>query len=282
MEPKPGASYESQLFEQLKEIILRDDRIVLEELKAQLNDPKLLEQRVGPLIESQLEVLRQNFPDTYYKVVDNIVQTRLRTSQDEILDTIYPVMGKMIRKYIQKQIASLRREMSEQIYQTFNSGVPGRIRFALFGMSRRDKKKMFARAKMQKVEEAFVVEQHSGILLGSASKGETIDRDLIAGMLTAIKSFVEDAFKKGDKDLEQINYGDYSIHIFNNYNCYISVVVGGSLLPEEREFMEERIQQFAENKLLSILRGDENARHLQLRKGLEDLFFPEPKIRDDQ
>ena len=31
----------------------------------------------------------------------------------------------------------------------------------------------------------------SGILLGSASRNETIDLDVVAGMLTAIKQFVE-------------------------------------------------------------------------------------------
>jgi hypothetical protein len=264
---------EDQLLEQLRDILLREDRTRLEELQIQLNDPKQLNQRVAPLIERELVILKEHFPDAYFKVVDNMIQARLKTSQKEILDNAYPVMGKMIRKYVQLQFDQLREEINDRIYETFNTGILGRIKYALFGFSNREKEWMLAQSKMAQVEEVFVVEQHSGILLGSASSQETIDRDLVAGMLTAIKSFVEDAFKQGGTDLECIQYGNYAIHVYNYFTCYLAVVVIGTLTREEKEFLDQRTRQFAEKSLLSILRNVTGNKNLAIRQKLEKVYF---------
>ena len=44
-------------------------------------------------------------------------------------------------------------------------------------------------------------------------KTEAMDEDMVAGMLTAIKSFVEDAFKGGNMELERIDYELFTIHL---------------------------------------------------------------------
>jgi len=50
---------------------------------------------------------------------------------------------------------------------------------------------------------------------------------MLAGMLTAIKSFVEDAFMSEEQNLETINYELYTLHIQNFYNYYITAVISG-------------------------------------------------------
>ena len=67
---------------------------------------------------------------------------------------------------------------------------------------------------------------------------ETIDKDMISGMLTAIKSFVEDAFKTGNDNLESIEYGLYNIHIQNFKTYYIAVVVHGVFDTNYQEKLE--------------------------------------------
>ncbi|MCB0705991.1 MAG: hypothetical protein KDC34_11800 [Saprospiraceae bacterium] len=273
MDRNPQKVIEDQLLLQLKDVLLREDRVALQELRSNLEDPVQLEQRVGPLIEYQLGMLRSNFPEAYYNVVDKMIQARLKVSQGEIMDTIYPVLGKMIKKYVQMQFLVLREELSAQIYLTLNTGLIGRIKYAVFGMSKRDEAHILARAKTAKVDEVFIIEQHSGILRGSASRKTSIDSDLVAGMLTAIKSFVEDAFKSGNTDLEKITYGNHSIHVFNYYTCYIAVVVSGQLTAEEEAFLNQRTNQFGETSLLNILRSKSDNVNLLLRNKLEKVYF---------
>jgi hypothetical protein len=45
-------------------------------------------------------------------------------------------------------------------------------------------------------------------------------------MLTAIKSFIEDAFQGGNQNLDSILYELYIIHNF--YSCYIALVLSGN------------------------------------------------------
>jgi hypothetical protein len=75
------------------------------------------------------------------------------------------------------------------------------------------------------VEQIFVIEKGSGLIISSVSKQESIDEDMIAGMLTAIKSFVEDAFKRDLQSLELIQYELFEIHIQNFTSYYFAVVI---------------------------------------------------------
>ena len=74
----------------------------------------------------------------------------------------------------------------------------------------------------------ILYEKGSGLLLGNHSTTETMDKDMVSGMLTAIKSFVEDAFSGGAQNLEAIEYELYTIHIQNFFSYYIAVVVSGN------------------------------------------------------
>ena len=80
-------------------------------------------------------------------------------------------------------------------------------------------------------------------------KTDDIDEDMVAGMLTAIKSFVEDAFKKSDQDLELIEYETYSIYIQNFSSYYIAVVISGIFNATHKSALEDKLLDFAQNTI---------------------------------
>jgi len=75
--------------------------------------------------------------------------------------------------------------------------------------------------------EIFIIEKNSGLLKANFSKSDTIDKEVLSAMLTAIKSFVEQAFNTGEEQLESIEYGLYHIHIQNFKSFYIAVILHG-------------------------------------------------------
>ncbi len=85
-----------------------------------------------------------------------------------------------------------------------------------------------------------------------ASTENTIDQDVIAGMLTAIKSFVEDAFKREREDLEMIQYGTYKILLQNFYSYYIAIAISGTMSSSEREDLANELLNFATEHLNSL------------------------------
>ena len=96
------------------------------------------------------------------------------------------------------------------------------------------------------LQEIFVIEKYSGILKGNLFAVNTIDKDILSGMLAAIKSGVENIFKTDIDQLEIIEYGMYKIHIHNFETCYIAVVLYGTFDTIDREDLEKNLLLFSE------------------------------------
>jgi hypothetical protein len=258
---------ESQQIDVIRTILLEKDRAELKRLENILEREDLLSERVSPIIEKELDAFEQHLPRTYHLAVEKIIERKLRASQDELLDVLYPLMGKMIRKYIAQQLQALKESVEQQVRQSFF----GRLRAKVFGV--RESDLIISEAIHSRVEEAYVIEQHSGILIGSASSQHTIDKELIAGMLTAIKAFVQDAFKRGEVSLEMINYGDYQIVIQDLYSYYIALAINGQLTAKEKQDMSKQMLNFAEKELMKKIDADDPAFHLYLKEKLHRYFI---------
>jgi hypothetical protein len=265
---------ERLLMRKLREILLVEDREELERLKTVLNDPALLSQRVSPIIEERLQFLKNNFPVEFRIAVEEIIERKLERSKDELLKIIYPTLGQMIRKYIQHQFQLLKESIEEQIRATLHRGILGRIRYALFGVkAKKMSEAIVAKLNGPRVEEIFVIERHSGILLGSASRQETIDLDMIAGMLTAIKAFVEDAFRRDKEQLEMIQYGTFSILLENFHTYYIASAISGSISGSERAQLSENLVKFAQSELNINMKKKDGSSPFEINTKLQRHFF---------
>ena len=239
---------EELMLEKLRDILLREDRASLEDLRDILDNKEKLSERVTPIMEERLEFFKETFPKEFKTIVDRLIEQKLKESQEEILNIIYPVLGKMIKKFINHQFQVLKDSIDAQVKNTFSSqGVFRRIKSSIFGV--RDSEIMLSNIKTYEVEEVYVVQRDSGLLMGNASQGKTIDQDVIAGMLTAIKSFVEDAFQREQENLENIEYGNYKIVIQNFHTYYIAVALSGTLSSAEKEALDEKLLDFAEQEL---------------------------------
>lgn len=264
------------LMHKLREILLQEDREALRELRNELNDPERLSIKVSPIIEDQINFLKQHFPSEFKNAVNKIVEQKIKESQEELLNVIYPALGLMIRKYIAHQIQMMKDRMEEQIRKTTNATwLLRKMRTAIFGVSQSDM--LLASSEKPTVEEVFIIERDSGLLKGSASLRPAFDRDVVAGMLTAIKAFVEDAFQKESQELELVQYGTYQIILSNFRTYYIALAVSGVLSSGERDRLTTSILEFA-NDEKALLIDDENPESTQLLStSLEDKFIEREK-----
>ena len=237
---------ELQLMSQLREILLKEDRTALMELEQTLKDPELLSVHVNPIIEEHLAFLRKNFPKEYTADVNRLIEKKLKDSQQEILDVVYPVLGKMITKFIQLQFQELKESIDERVNSIFSkASVFKRFRNKLFGI--KDSETILAALDAPILEEIFIIQRDSGLMLGNASLSPAVNRDAVAGMLTAIKSFVEDAFvEQGKEDLEMIQYGTYRIMLQNFPSYYFAMALSGSISTKEAEVFRNQTIDFIE------------------------------------
>ena len=234
---------EVQLMSQLREILLKEDRSTLTELQEILNNKSLLSGRVNPIIEEHLDFLKHNFPKEYAKIVDRLIEQKLRDSQQQILDIVYPVMGKMITKFVNLQMQQLKEGIDAQINGIFSrQGFVKHIKNRILGVKTSDM--LIAAADKPILEEIFVIERDSGLMFGSAALFPSVNRDVVAGMLTAIKSFVEDAFERDNEDLEMIQYGTYRILLQNYPFYYFALALSGTVSASESEILRGQIVDF--------------------------------------
>lgn len=234
---------EVQLMSQLREILLKEDRSTLTELQEILNNKSLLSGRVNPIIEEHLDFLKHNFPKEYAKIVDRLIEQKLRDSQQQILDIVYPVMGKMITKFVNLQMQQLKEGIDAQINGIFSGqGFVKHIKNRILGVKTSDM--LIAAADKPILEEIFMIERDSGLMFGSAALFPSVNRDVVAGMLTAIKSFVEDAFERDNEDLEMIQYGTYRILLQNYPFYYFALALSGSVSTSESEILRGQIVDF--------------------------------------
>ncbi|MFM2268939.1 MAG: hypothetical protein RL757_2380 [Bacteroidota bacterium] len=233
---------ETKVLETLREIVLRDDRLELQKVQQILNDRLLLSEKVNPIVEEHLDFLKQNFPKEFSKIVDKMIEQKIKNSQNEILNVIYPQVGQMITKYVNFQIQLLREQINERIeFLTSKQGLMLRLKAKLFGLSEADL--ALASVKISTLEEVFLIQKNSGLLLGSASRQPKLNRDVVAGMLTAIKAFIEDAFERENQELEGVNYGNYQIFLQNFPTFYAAIAVSGApSVGEQQRWREQLIQ----------------------------------------
>ena len=234
---------EVQLMSQLREILLKEDRSTLTELQEILNNKSLLSGRVNPIIEEHLDFLKHNFPKEYAKIVDRLIEQKLRDSQQQILDIVYPVMGKMITKFVNLQMQQLKEGIDAQINGIFSrQGFVKHVKNRILGVKTSDM--LIAATDKPILEEIFVIERDSGLMFGSAALFPSVNRDVVAGMLTAIKSFVEDAFERDNEDLEMIQYGTYRILLQNYPFYYFALALSGTVSASESEILRGQIVDF--------------------------------------
>lgn len=272
MTPGNGNINSRNGLDQLRDILLKNDREELDRIRQLLEERDQLSSHISPIIEEHITFLKNNYPEEFRKVVEQQIETKLKDSQEDLISVIYPAVGEMIKKYVAHQILLLRESVEDGIEDAKNSGPIGWFRRNILGIKNID----WAMAKVgeARIEAIYVVEKGSGILLGSASVAETGDEDLLAGMLTAIQGFAEDAFMKGVQKVDTIEYERLTIFIQTFPKFYIAVSLNGKLTNTDKDRLTRDLLNFTSKKLNRVLLRERPNKDEEIRKQLHERFFP--------
>ncbi len=213
-------------------------RIELNNLIGDLENIEKFNAKIAPVLSLKVLELKRNFGKFFGYEVKEAVKNEVRHSKDEFVEAFYPIMGKLIRRYMRYELEAWFDKFTTRVETAFTWQF---WRNLLRGDAQVQQLVVY-------VEEVFVIAHGSGLLIGSYSKNNTADMNMIAGMLTAVKSFMGEVFNdKGD--LHTIDYADYKIFIHDYYKYYFAVVVAG--LPDERfkAHLRTLIDDFAEQEM---------------------------------
>ncbi len=251
---------QEERFNNLKKLLLEREVEKREQLEKQLEQTRLKiqqqEERSRPqiqaMIDKEITHLKDEFPQEFGQVITETIKTRIQESKGEMVNALYPIVGRLIKKYLQKELELLAEKVDQKVNES-TSWEFWKQQIINFFSGVKNSDQLLSSSHSAKIEAAFMLEADSGILLASYNRQNLIDNDMVAAMLMAIKNFVEDAFQKEKEQLEWIEYETYKIHITNLKAFNIALMISGIPNQNFKQQIHDTILQFSEEYYKSNL-----------------------------
>jgi len=224
--------------------------------------PQSIAKAIGPEVaaamQEQMLVERDAIAKSLGPTIGRAIKNQIELERDSMIDALYPVIGGTVNRYIGEAINTINTKVETA--------------FSVDGLTRK------VRARMQGVTEAelilqesipvavqaiFLIQKTSGLVIAEIQPNREqnpLESNMVAGMLTAIRSFVNDCIAQSGtiSELSEIEYGDARIILEVAGYCYLAVVVKGSanagLLKNIRRTLSQIIQNYG--ALMEGFEGD--------------------------
>ena len=267
---------EQDKIEILRDILFADEHEFEEKisqrvefLEKTIEEREKLSEKVNPIITAQIDDFKESIPETLGPTITETLRKEIKNHKDEVVDALYPVLGKMIKKYVAQEMKILSEKMNSQL--SFLSFWKRKMRSVVTGKN--EEELMLNDLSGSKVEQVLLIEKDSGILKASYRKSNAMDEEMVSGMLTAIKSFVEDAFNQRNQELESIEYELYQIHLQSFATHYMAVVISGNFVLSAKNKLQDIIFDFY-NRFMAM-----NLDLVFYTKNAKKSIVPVPKSR---
>ncbi|MCJ8280124.1 MAG: OmpA family protein, partial [Rivularia sp. ALOHA_DT_140] len=208
-------------------------------------------------ISEQISINSEEVAESIAPAMGEAIQKQIEIEQDKIVDALYPVIGNTIAKYMGETIQAI----NEQIENTLSvEGIKRKIRAKLQGVSEAE---LIVKESISFIPQAiFLIHKTSGLVISDIqpSDSEKLESDMIAGMLTAIRSFANDCMIQSGNisELDEIDYGNFKIILEVAGYCYLAIIVKGETpkkyIFQMRQVLSKIIQTYG--KSIEQFEGD--------------------------
>ncbi len=259
-EHAPSTPEQDEAFELLRTLLFDEYRQQIAQMRGQVVQ---LQEMIDAL-EQQIQD-EEGLINTITPVIASAIRTNISGSRAEMIDALYPIMGKLVQRSVAEAMRDLVRRIDRQMRRTLNvRGMWRQFQAQMRGIS--GSEMTIRDALPLQVEEIFLIHKKSGLLLMHLSQGNAPDdamaddSDIISGMLTAITEFTEDAFGRNEEEaLNEIQYGGRSILLEAAHFVYIAVVIDGYDSSDFRNQMRDTMIAIEHRHASALRNYDGNA-----------------------
>jgi outer membrane protein OmpA-like peptidoglycan-associated protein len=191
---------------------------------------KALGPEVGAAIREQIRLDRDEIVGALAPEMGAAIKQQIVLERDSMVDALYPVIGSTISKYFAEAI----RDINQKVEQTFSvEGVMRKARAKMQGVS--EAELILKESVPFEIQAIFLIHNLSGLVMIDIQKSDLdsladpIDSDMLAGMLTAIRSFASECMSRSENttELDAINYSGSKILLEVAGYCYLAVIIRG-------------------------------------------------------
>ncbi|MBW4678957.1 MAG: OmpA family protein [Microcoleus vaginatus WJT46-NPBG5] len=194
------------------------------------NSPQEMANAIAPeiafAIKQQIRLERDVIAEALAPEMGRAIKEQIRLERDVMVDALYPVIGNTITRYLGESIRSINEKVSNSLSV---EGIQRKIRAKVQGVS--EAELILREAMPFSVPAIFLIHKTSGLIISDVqhSGNQRLESEMVAGMLTAIRSFVNECIVQSGEisELNEIEYGDSKIILEVAGYCYLAVVIKG-------------------------------------------------------
>jgi osmotically-inducible protein OsmY/NifU-like protein involved in Fe-S cluster formation len=212
---------------------------------------------IPPAITQQIETDHDTFTDAIAPAMGQAIKKQVEIQQDAIVDALYPIIGGTISKYLAETVRHINQQVEEALSVR---GIQRKIRSKLQGVS--EAELILREAVPVNLQAIFLIHKASGIVIAESQALEArLESDMMAGMLTAIRSFANDCMSHTGNvsELNQIDYGTSKILLEVAGYCYLAIVIQGEPTPAFLSRMRQSLKTLVQQYGTTIEHYDGNA-----------------------
>jgi outer membrane protein OmpA-like peptidoglycan-associated protein len=146
---------------------------------------------------------------TIAPLVVTTIKTELRNSQDEMVEALYPITGRLVKAYVASAMKDLSDQMNRRLEQN-----PLMLRLQSLTTGRSVGDLALAGTQDFDVKELFLIRRGSGELVAHWPDTPVSGRDhAMSGVLAAVNEFANEAFSADQTSLRQIDIGNEEVYL---------------------------------------------------------------------
>jgi outer membrane protein OmpA-like peptidoglycan-associated protein len=245
---KPGEPVPDDPLSELRGLLLAADEAEVVRLQQRLEDPRSRAEDVSRVLPEAIAIRSQEdgqLTDALMPTVEEAIVRSARRNPEVLVDALFPVMGPAIRKSISNTLAEMLESLNQTLGQSFSAqGLKWRLEAWRTGKSFSEV--VLLRTLLYRVEQVFLIHRKTGLLLQHVHTGGAgvADADMVSGMLTAIRDFVQDSFGgKETEGLDAFQVGQFTIWVEQGPLAVLAGVIRGNPPRELRGVFTETIEK---------------------------------------
>lgn len=241
------------------------------------NSPQEVARAIGPeigaAIREQIKVDRNQIAEAIAPEMGRAIKEQITLERDSMVDALYPVIGSTISRYMAEAIQEINEKITKAVSM---DGFSRKIRAKVQGVS--EAELILSEVMHFTVQAVFLIHKGSGLIISEAQHPgrERLESEMVAGMLTAIRSFVNDCILQSGEvsELNEIEYGASKIIIEVAGYCYLAVVVKGDPTKKFIKKMRKTVSTLIikHGKVIEEFEGDPESVPEEIKQLLEELM----------
>jgi len=236
--------------QRLRELLLGDERRELDAARARIAALETAQRSLPQRLPLALEAIdaagdSPRVARALARPVASALGAAVRENRAAIIDTLFPVIGPLIRKAIAEALRNLVVDLNGAIESSFTPrGLLWRFEAWRAGVP-------YAQVVLKhrlafRIDHVFLIARDSGLVLQRESAPDlpALDADAIAGMLTAIGDFIGDSVGHGSGEtLESARVGEHLVWVIQGPRANLACFMRGAPPAALHALLEQRLEE---------------------------------------